>query len=146
MGYIDGACSVPEWIITLAFIGGALIYALVGALIFVIIKSFKEDLEWDSITFFMVFWPIIIVVSVVMAVIYYFARLIAMPIVGTDKSDLKDLERKVNTDIKDLERKVNTDIKEEDKKVMDYLKYEYKPSKRKESKAKAKPSKKKRNN
>ena len=27
---IDGACGCPEWIITLAIIGGALVYALVG--------------------------------------------------------------------------------------------------------------------
>jgi hypothetical protein len=56
-----------------------------------------------------------------------------MPIIGADKYDLKDLENKVDTK-----------IEKGDEKVMDYLKYEYKPS-RKEAvkvKEKAKPSKK----
>lgn len=123
--YIDAGCAnAPEWFTSLAVIGGLVIYVLIGALIFFIVKSFKDDLDWDYIALFIVAWPIIFVAVIGGAIVYYFARLIAMPIIGADKYDLKELEDKV-------EDKIETEI--------DHLKYDYKPLVVK----KAKPSKKK---
>ena len=122
---IDGACGCPEWIITLAIIGGALVYALVGFLVFMIVKSFKDDLEWEYVLLFILLWPLIIAGAVLGAVAYYFGRLIAMPIIGATKDDLKELEDNVD-----------------DK--MNHLRYEYKPLDVKKvdvAKVKAKPKK-----
>ena len=128
---ISGVCGCPDWIITLAIIGGGLIYALLGALIFVIVKSFKDDLDWEFIIMFICLWPLIIAVAVIGAVGYYFARLIAMPIIGADKHDLRVLEDKVEDKIDDK---------------MNHLKYKYKPldvkAKPKKVKAKVNPNKK----
>jgi len=128
---VDGVCSCPDWIITLAVIGGAIIYALVGLLIFVIVKAFKEDLEWDYVVLFIFLWPFIIIGAILSAILYYIGRLIAMPIIGADKYDLKDLERK-------MENKIT----HEDNKIYDYLEYDYKPSRKKAVKGKTKTKKK----
>lgn len=122
-----GVLCCPDWIMSLAVVGGVLIYALMGMLIFLIVKAFKDDLEWDYVILFIFLWPFIIVVAVVLAVVYYISRLIAMPIVGADKHDLRQLERK-------MENKITR----EDNKIMNYLEYEYKPPKKKVVKTKTK--------
>jgi len=119
-----GISCCPDWIITLAIIGGAIIYALIGLLIFTIVKSFKEDLEWDFVILFVFVWPVIIAAAVVGAIVYYFAKLIAMPIIGADKYDLRKLKDK-------MDYKIESEI--------DHLEYKYKPLNVK----KTKPSKKK---
>ena len=74
-------------------------------------------------------WPIIIAGAVLGAVLYYFGRLIAMPIIGATKDDLKVLEDNVDDKIED---------------EMNHLKYKYKPLDVKKvdvAKVKAKPKK-----
>lgn len=118
-----GILCCPDWVVTLAVLGGVIIYALIGALIFVIVKAIKEDLEWDYVVVFIFLWPLIIVGAIAGAFLYYIARLIAMPIIGADKYDLKDLERK-------MESKIDRG----DDKIKDYLEY-YKPSRKKPTKS-----------
>jgi len=129
---VSGINCCPDWILSLAVIGGAIIYALIGVLIFFLIKSVKDDLEMECILLFIFLWPLIIAGAIAYGVVYYIVRLIAMPIIGADKYDLKDLEGK-------MERKITR----EDNKILDYLKYDYKPPKRKAVKSKAKKKAKK---
>ena len=135
---VDAACAgCPEWVITLAVVGGALIYVLIGFLIYSIIKAFIEDIDSDFVIICIFFWPILIVGAVVVGIVYYIARLIAMPIIGADKYDLKVLGDK-------MEDTIDTKITREDNKIMRYLESDYVPPKAKrKAKEPAKVSKKK---
>ena len=131
----SAACAAcPEWILTLALVGGIIVYAIIGAVIFFIIKSFKEDIDWELIIVCILLWPIIIAGGIAFAVIYYiggyFLKLFAMPIVGADKHDLKVLENNIG-------RKIDKEITREDNKIMNYLEYDYTPPKPVRKKAKA---------
>lgn len=120
MGYgVECIAGCPQWILALAVIGGIILYALIGAAIYYIVKAFKEDLEDEIIILFIFAWPLVVFFGIVFAAGWYISRLISMPIVGADKEDLANLKREVNTN-----------IREGDNKVMEYLKYEYKPSKK----------------
>lgn len=111
---LSGDCVVgcPDWIITLAGIGGLVMYILFGVLIFAMVKSFKDDIEIGWIVFFIIFWPLIIAGGIIAAVLYYIVRLITFPIVGVDKFDLKDFERKVDNKIALESNKIEKCLKE----------------------------------
>jgi len=127
MSCIATACGgCPEWIITLAYVGGIVLYAILGILLFFIIKSFKEDIDWELIIFFIILWPLIIAGGIAFAVIYYIGgyifKFFTHCIVGADKHDLKLLEDKITN-------KIDTKITKEDNKIMNYLEYDYVPPK-----------------
>ena len=120
-----GGC--PEWIVALAWVGGALIYAIIGALIFAIIKSFKDDIDFEFIIMCIIAWPLIIICGIVVAIFYYVGgylfRLFALPIIAVDKHDLKVSEDRIID-------KIDTKITREDNKIMDYLENDYVQPKR----------------
>ena len=127
-------CSCPDWIVTLAVIGGFIVYAIIGLLIFAIVKSCKDDIEWEWILFFIFLWPAAIILSIMGAVVWFIFRTITIIIMGVTKEDLVDLKDEIVVE-------VDNKVKHEDKKIMDYLKYEYKPSRKKKEDAKAVKSK-----
>ena len=101
------------------------------------LEAFKEDIEPGFIIVCFFFWPILIVGAIVACVAYYVFRLIAMPIIGADKYDLKVLGDK-------MEDTIDTKITREDNKIMRYLESDYVPPKAKrKAKEPAKVSKKK---
>ena len=135
--YISAACqSLSEWIVGLAVIGGIVVYALIGAFIFLVIQAFAEDLDWEFILLCIFVWPIIIAGGIVYAIIYYIGgylfKLFAMPIVVVDKYDLKVSEDKI------MDK-----IALEDNKIMEYLECDYVPPKKSRKPTKAKSTKKK---
>lgn len=143
--YIDAVCqSLPGWILGLAVIGGIVLYGIVGFLIYQIIKAFKEDLDSELVVLFIIFWPIIIVGGIAVAILYYVVgyifKFFAYPIVGVDKADLRESEDRIID-------KIDAKIDREDNKIMNYLESEYVPPKpvepKKSAKDKAKASKKK---
>ena len=127
MSCIATACGgCPEWVITLAYVGGIVLYVIAGILLFFLIKSFKNDIDWEVIIFFILIWPLIIAGGIAFAVIYYVGgyifKFFAMPIVGVDKFDLKESEDRITN-------KIDTKITKEDNKIMNYLEYDYVPKK-----------------
>jgi len=129
---IDGVCHCPDWINFLAIIGGALIYCLIGFLIFLLVKFIKEDIDWGYIVLFIILWPAVIAMAIAYGVIWFIGRIITMIIIGATKDDLRDLEHK-------MESKITRG----DDKIKNYLEYDYQPPKRKAVKSKAKPKRKK---
>ncbi len=124
---LDAACEgAPYWVVGLAVIGGIVIYALIGWIIYSIIKSFKDDLDADFIILCIIFWPIIIGGAIVYSIVYYgfgyIFKFFAMPIVGADKHDLRVLEDNIVD-------KMDTKITREDNKIMNYLENDYVPPK-----------------
>jgi len=149
---MDAACyGCPDWVVTLAVIGGILVYALIGWLIYNLIKAMWKDLDDGLMILCIIFWPIIIaggivvlVGSAIAAIIYYVGgylfKLFMGPVINVDKADLRASEDRIIA-------KIDTKITKEDNKIMDYLEYDYTPKKlvkaKAPKKAKAKAGKKK---
>ncbi len=149
--YINGLCqNLPEWIFGLSIVGGIVVYLIVGFLVACLVKLLKDEINMDLLILALIFWPIVIVVGIAVAVVsavsaifYYVAvylvKFFALPVTAVDKHDLRVAEDRILD-------KIDTKITREDNKIMKYLEYDYVPPKkvRKAKKpAKDKASKKK---
>lgn len=134
--YVNELCrSLPDWIFGLSVIGGLVVYLIIGLLVAYMVKLWKDNINIDIFILVLIFWPAAVivgiaigVVSAVSAILYYVCgyifKLFAGPIINVDKADLRASEERIIDSI-------DTKITREDNKIMDYLEYDYVPSKAK---------------
>ena len=109
---LNASCAgCPEWVVSLAFIGGVVVYAFTVWLAYKIIKEILGDIEFGAILLLAIFWPLALVGCVAYGIVWYIIRLISMPVVGADKEDLRRMENKLEDQIDSGDNKVRNYVR-----------------------------------